>query len=124
MSIRCAFTSRRPSSNTANSPAGPAPIMTTSVVIVSSAIAAPHLVALRISGQSGKRVRDSKLRTERKEQTGYVVYNILQGCGLYMSKRGCRQAKSSAPDAYFAGIRRLPSTRFLYGQFLERFRKY
>ena len=33
MSTRCAFMSSRPSSNTANKPIGPAPIMTTSVLI-------------------------------------------------------------------------------------------
>src|SRR5579871_1008972 len=33
MSMRCAFMSSRPSSNTANRPIGPAPIMTTSVLI-------------------------------------------------------------------------------------------
>src|SRR4051812_2001169 len=35
MSTRCAFMSRRPSSNTANSPHGPAPIISTSVLIAS-----------------------------------------------------------------------------------------
>src|SRR5436190_21235687 len=33
MSIRCAFISSRPSSNTANSPHGPAPMITISVLI-------------------------------------------------------------------------------------------
>src|SRR5262249_35390877 len=41
ISIRCALMSRRPNSNTANRPTGPAPIMTTSVSMLSMNLNSP-----------------------------------------------------------------------------------
>src|SRR3954452_14661068 len=58
MSTRCAFMSSRPSSNTANSPQGPAPMMSTSVLIGSvmryspqASFTGPHTYAARGSGR-------------------------------------------------------------------------
>src|SRR4051812_47977310 len=58
MSTRCAFMSRRPSSNTANSPHGPAPIISTSVLITSLmsltfSVKPPGQV---VGGQNGQRL--------------------------------------------------------------------
>src|SRR5215470_226890 len=59
MSITCAFMSSKPSSNTANRPQGPAPMISTSVLIVSD------MHCSRDSSDRGRRTKVSAVRPRR-----------------------------------------------------------
>src|ERR1700722_19277084 len=71
MSTRCAFISSSPSSNTANSPMGPAPMMRTSVLI-GSAMSDPYLSLMGFFADGGREClacspRQGKRRKRRDE---------------------------------------------------------
>src|SRR5579872_5437396 len=84
MSMRWALMSRRPSSNTANMPIGPAPTMTTSVLMV-SVMAASLLNGRRRDGEAVERGRHLDLAGEARggpDLEGEVEHVLLHLRGL------------------------------------------
>src|SRR4029450_8556370 len=90
MSTKWLLTSTRPSSNTENSPTGPAPTMTTSVVITVPDMNRSELLTGNAHDEAVKRIGDLNLAGQparRPHIEGEVEHVLLHGFG-----RTCRLA--------------------------------